>query len=191
MRERGHPLLQPRAKFPMAAQLLSDNPAPALFLPYRRPLARNGRKLMHHLAMSSAARPRTSPSRSKRVCPLLRDLGPAARPSMSAGSSAMLRACFLAAGVGSDDPCGGDLRTLCGGFLAVLHTVERVASPGGLILLIYLCLLLCICLRFLAPFKARSSASARRRAGSLPLASKRMYGNALQAAIPAPTIPSP
>jgi hypothetical protein len=44
MRERGgHPLLQPRAKFPHGRPAALRQPLrPALFLPYWRPLARNG-----------------------------------------------------------------------------------------------------------------------------------------------------
>jgi hypothetical protein len=52
IRERGT-LYSSREQFPMVAQLLSDNLRP-LFLPYGE-LWRNGRKLMHHLTMSSAA----------------------------------------------------------------------------------------------------------------------------------------
>jgi cytochrome P450 len=124
MRERGT-LYSSREQFPMAAQLLSDNLRP-LFLPYGE-LWRNGRKLIHHLTMSSAANS-YQPIQEEESVRMLRDLirAPAdyERWFERYAAGLILRLAFgQTIHTGTED----SVRRI----LAVVHTVERVASPGA------------------------------------------------------------
>lgn len=148
MRERGT-LYSSREQLPMAAKLLSDNLRP-LFLPYGE-LWRNGRKLMHHLTMSSAA---TSyqPIQEEESIRMLRDLirEPAEyeRWFERYAAGLILRLAFgQTIHTGTED----SVRRI----LAVVHTVERVASPGAYLVDIMPSLMYLP--NFLAPFKREAA----------------------------------
>ncbi|KAE8454276.1 hypothetical protein EG329_005201 [Mollisiaceae sp. DMI_Dod_QoI] len=124
LRERGT-LYSSREQLPMAAVLLSDNLRP-LFLPYNA-LWRRGRKLMHYLTMSSAA---TSyqPIQEQESLRVLRDLirepDEYERWFERYAAGLMMRLIF---GKWVKTGNESDVRRVLG----VVHTVERVASPGA------------------------------------------------------------
>lgn len=129
----------------MSSQLLSDNLRP-VFLPYND-LWRSGRRLMHHLTMPAAA---TSyePIQMEESTRVLRDL--IANPEeyekwferYSAGL--IMRLAYSKFVVTGDEP---DVRRI----IDVVHTVERVASPGAYLVDAFPTLMGLP--RFLAPFK--------------------------------------
>jgi hypothetical protein len=123
LRERGN-VYSSREQAPMAT-LLSGNLRP-VFLPYNH-LWRSGRKLMHHLTMSTAAT-RYEPLQIEESTRMLRDL--IAMPTeyekwlerYTAGL--IMRLAFSKIVMTGNEP---DVRRI----LSVVHTVERVASPGA------------------------------------------------------------
>jgi len=149
MRERGT-LYSDREQLPMAAQLLSDNLRP-LFLPYDT-LWRKGRKLMHHLTTASAA---TSyqPIQLEESTRFLRDLiqDPASyeRYLERYAAGLIMRLAFGQTIYTGNEP---SVRRI----LAVVHTVERVASPGAYLVDLFPSLMYLP--TFLAPFKQEGHA---------------------------------
>jgi len=149
MRERGT-LYSDREQLPMAAQLLSDNLRP-LFLPYDT-LWRKGRKLMHNLTMSSAAtgyQPLQLEESTRLLRDLLKDPVSYERYLERYAAGLIMRLAFGESVYTGNEP---SVRRI----LAVVHTVERVASPGAYLVdtlpsLMYLP-------RFLSPWKIEGHA---------------------------------
>lgn len=149
MRERGT-LYSDREQLLMAAQLLSDNLRP-LFLPYDT-LWRKGRKLMHHLTMSSAAtsyQPIQLEESARLLRDLIRDPTSYERYLERYAAGLIMRLAFGQTVYTGNEP---SVRRI----LATVHTVERVASPGAYLvdsfpILMYLP-------TFLAPFKKEGHA---------------------------------
>lgn len=124
MRERGT-LYSDREQLPMAAQLLSDNLRP-LFLPYDT-LWRKGRKLMHNLTMSSAAtsyQPLQLEESTRFLRDLIRDPNSYERYLERYAAGLIMRLAFGVPVHTGNEP---SVRRI----LAVVHTVERVGSPGA------------------------------------------------------------
>lgn len=144
MRERGN-IYSSREQLPMAVQLLSDNLRP-LFLPYSD-LWRKERKLMHHLTMTSAAvsyQPVQEEESIRMLRDLIRDPQNYERWFERYAAGLIMRLAFGQTIYTGEEP---SVRRI----LAVVHTVERVASPGAYLvdtlpILMYLP-------SFLAPFK--------------------------------------
>jgi cytochrome P450 len=144
LRERGN-VYSSREQMPMVTKILSDNLRP-VFLPYNE-LWRSGRKLMHHLTMSTAAAA-YEPIQIEESTRMLRDL--IAKPNeydkwlerYSAGL--IMRLAFSKMVVTGEEP---DVRQI----LEVIHTVERVASPGAY--LVDVLPILMYLPKFIAPFK--------------------------------------
>ncbi|KAH8805992.1 cytochrome P450 [Xylogone sp. PMI_703] len=144
LRERGT-IYSSRDRLPMAGEILSDNKRP-VFLPYND-LWRSGRRLMHHLTMPAAA---TSyqPIQIEESTRMLRDL--IAKPEdyerlferYTAGL--IMRLAYSKMVFTGEEP---EVRRI----LEVVHTVERVGSPGAY--LVDLVPSLMHLPRFLAPFK--------------------------------------
>ncbi|KAK0365067.1 hypothetical protein LTR94_008238 [Friedmanniomyces endolithicus] len=124
LRERGN-LYSSRMNLPMATELLSRNLRP-LLLPYGDTW-RNGRKLMHNLANVSVATT-YEPMQEEESIRAVRDLLRAPEKyetwfeRYSAGL--ILRLAYSRPVVTGEEPFVRDV-------LAVVHTVERVASPGA------------------------------------------------------------
>ncbi|PVH78158.1 cytochrome P450 [Cadophora sp. DSE1049] len=144
LRERGT-LYSSRDQLPMAAVLLSDNLRP-LFLPYSD-VWRRGRKVMHNLTMASAAAS-YQPIQEQESLRALKDL--IEQPDKYEtwferyAGGLMMRIAFGKMIVTGEEEV---LKRI----LRVVHTVERVASPGAYLVdtvrsLMYLP-------EFLAPFK--------------------------------------
>ena len=144
MRERGS-IYSSREQLAMAAQLLSDNLRP-LFLPHGE-LWRKGRKLMHHLTMSSMAdtyQPIQEEESINLLHDLIRDPSNYERWFERYSAGLIMRLAF-----GQMVYTGEE--SYVKRILATVHTVERIASPGAYLVdtvpwLMYLP-------DFLAPFK--------------------------------------
>ena len=144
MRERGT-LYSSREQFPMAAQLLSDNLRP-LFLPYSD-LWRRGRKLMHHLTMSSVAttyQPIQEEESIRMLRDLIREPKEYERWFERYAAGLVMRLAFGQMVYTGNEP---NVRRI----MAVVHTVERVASPGAYLVDMFPFLMYLP--SFLAPFK--------------------------------------
>ncbi|KAH7412820.1 cytochrome P450 [Cadophora sp. MPI-SDFR-AT-0126] len=144
LRERGT-LYSSRDQLPMAAVLVSDNLRP-LFLPYND-VWRRGRKVMHNLTMVSAA---TSyqPIQEQESLRALRDLIDVPEKYETwferYAGGLMMRIAFGKMVVTGEEKV---LKRI----LRVVHTVERVASPGAYLVDIVRSLMYLP--KFLAPFK--------------------------------------
>lgn len=148
MRERGT-LYSSREQLPMAVQLVSDNLRP-LFLPYSDQW-RKCRKLIHHLTMSSAAtsyQPLQEQESIRMVRDLIRQPKDYERWFERYAAGLVMRLAF-----GQTIHTGDEesVRRI----IAIVHTVERVASPGAYLVdtipaLMYLP-------TFLAPFKREAA----------------------------------
>jgi cytochrome P450 len=144
MRERGT-LYSDREQLPMAAQLLSDNLCP-LFLPYDS-LWRKGRKLMHHLNMTSAAtsyQPVQLDESTRFSRDLIRDPKSYERYLERYAAGLIMRLAFGQTVYTGNEP---SVRRILG----VVHTVERVGSPGTYIVDLFPSLMYLP--SFMAPFE--------------------------------------
>ena len=144
LRERGN-IYSSRPELPMAAELMSDNLRP-VFLPYNNSW-RNGRKLMHALAntrISADYEPVQEEESLRVVYDLVRDPQNYERWFQRYSAGLIMRLAYgLEVYTGEED--------FVKRILAVVHNVERVASPGA-----YLVDTFPILMRlpdFLAPFK--------------------------------------
>ncbi|KAF2453855.1 cytochrome P450 [Lineolata rhizophorae] len=148
LRERGT-IYSSRAQAPAAAQLLSDNLRP-LLLPYND-VWRRIRRLMHHMTMASAAT-RYEPTQILESSRLLYDLvrDPARYETYLEryASGLIFRLAF--GKVLSDQDAIAKAGTL-DRILAVVHNVERVASPGAYLVDVFPSLMMLP--EPLAPFK--------------------------------------
>ncbi|KAK5093532.1 hypothetical protein LTR24_004243 [Lithohypha guttulata] len=124
LRERGN-IYSDREQLPMAAQLLSDNLRP-LFLPYGETW-RNVRKLMHNLANVSVAASYESLQEEeslRAIRDLVREPGSYETWFERYSGGLILRLAYSKSVSTGKEP-------LIQRILAVLHNVERVASPGA------------------------------------------------------------
>ena len=114
-----------REQLPMAAQLVSGSLRP-LFLPYNN-VWRSGRKLMHHLAMARAAdsyQPLQEMESIRLLKDLIREPEEYEKSFERYSAGLILRLAFGKVVVTGEEEY---VRRILG----VVHTVERVASPGA------------------------------------------------------------
>jgi hypothetical protein len=129
----------------MATQLLSDNLRP-VFLPYNE-LWRSGRKLMHYLTMPTAAaayEPVQIDESTRMLLDLISKPKEYERWLERYSAGLIMRLAFSKVVATGEEP---DVRRI----LKVVHTVERVASPGAY--LVDVLPILMYLPKFLAPFK--------------------------------------
>ncbi|OAL29828.1 hypothetical protein AYO20_09021 [Fonsecaea nubica] len=124
LRERGN-LYSSREQLPMAARLMSRNLRP-LFLPYGE-LWRRGRKVMHNMTMHASAtsyQPVQIYESERLLCDLLRTPEKYEQLFERYAAAVVMRLCYGKTVDTGDEVYVRDI-------LKIVHTVERVASPGA------------------------------------------------------------
>ncbi|OAP55993.1 hypothetical protein AYL99_10145 [Fonsecaea erecta] len=148
LRERGN-LYSSREQLPMAARLMSQNLRP-LFLPYGD-LWRRGRKVMHNMTMHASAtsyQPVQIYESERLLCDLLRTPDKYEQLFERYAAAVVMRLCYGKTVDTGDEAYVRDI-------LQIVHTVERVASPGAYLVDTFPALLWLPA--WLAPFKREAA----------------------------------